>query len=269
MIGPTRVDPSLHTARQVGDEPLMLSSDGLVFICRDRPEGARAAARTGVTCVVMDDGHQNPTLHKDLSIVVVDAASGIGNGAVFPAGPLREKVADSLKRAHAVIVIHPKPVDPETTWTDADNRPDWIRSCLLPVLDAWLEPRSAPPEGPIVAFAGLARPDKFFGSLRSAGADVRDLVPFPDHHPYSAKDMEALGNVASAHEARLVTTEKDAARLTEAQRFQVHVFGVDIKFADPAALASVLQPVAERARILGEDLRQGPSVTLSVEAETV
>src|SRR5690606_26980869 len=156
-------------------EPLLHARDGAAWISRDRLAGALAAAQAGARVIIMDDGFQNPALAKDLSIIAVDPGFGIGNGQVFPAGPLRERLADGLARADAIVWLHPQ--------GGAEIAQDWLDGFTGPILHARLEPAGIVPEGNLVAFAGLARPEKFFDTLTAMGAKLVDAVPFPDHHP--------------------------------------------------------------------------------------
>ena len=234
IAGPLRVTPDMD-AREVGDEPLLHAADGPAWIARDRVAGAMAAASAGAHAIVMDDGFQNPGLAKDLSIVAVDAAYGVGNGEVFPAGPLRERLEDGLARADAIVFVGAR-----------EAAPDWLDGFKGPVLSAELRPTAAPPEGPLVAFAGLARPEKFFDTLESAGADIEEALPFPDHHPYEADDLDLIARIAAERGARLITTEKDAARLTPEWRARVLVLPVTAHFSDEAALDALLAPVRAR-----------------------
>ncbi|MEE8247033.1 MAG: tetraacyldisaccharide 4'-kinase [Alphaproteobacteria bacterium] len=228
--GPLRIDPHRHTAREVGDEALLLAARAPTWVARNRALGARAAAAAGAAVVLMDDGHQNPTLHKDLALVVVDAAYGIGNGRVIPAGPLREPAAAGLERADAVVLMGP-------ARREAVER--GVRASGKPVLWAQLVPA---PEGyrladqAVVAFAGIGRPAKFFESLRNLGCRVLAAHAFPDHHRYQGDEVMALVEEAAAAGARLVTTEKDYVRLSPEARPMVEVFPVTAEFADRDAL---------------------------------
>jgi len=205
--GPLRVTPDMP-ASEVGDEPLLHTRDGAAWIARDRLAGALAAAQAGAHVIIMDDGFQNPTLAKDLSIVAVDPGYGVGNGQVFPA--------------------------------------DWLEGFAKPILHARLEPSGIIPEGALVAFAGLARPEKFFDTLTAMGAKLADAVPFPDHHPFSDDDLKHLEALAKDHDARLITTEKDAARLSPEWRARVAILPVAARFADDAALETLLAPIRSR-----------------------
>jgi tetraacyldisaccharide 4'-kinase len=238
--GPLRVDPHAHTAAQVGDEPLLLARSGRAWIARDRAAGGQAIeAAGGVDLVLMDDGHQNPDLHKDCSIIVVDGLTGWGPGTIFPAGPLREPVRAGLARADAVIVMMP----------DANTQPDWaglgLADLQIPAFHAWLEPVAAPPPGKLVAFAGIGRPQKFFDALQAAGGDLGEVAVYGDHHAFSAGDLRHLDALAAAHDARLVTTEKDWVRLPADARSRITAWPVRAVFANPGALDGLLRDVVD------------------------
>jgi len=159
---------------------------------------------------------------------------------VFPAGPLRERLADGLARADAVIMMQPAEGGaPVATW---------LAGFTKPILHARLAPTSEAPRGKLVAFAGLARPEKFFDTLESLGADVDEAVPFADHHPYNDDDLGFLAQLAEERGARLITTEKDAARLSPDWRARVAVLPVTAKFDEEAALDALLAPIQSRMK---------------------
>ncbi len=233
--GPLRVTTDM-SASEVGDEPLLHARDGAAWVARDRVAGAFAAAEAGARAIVMDDGFQNPSLAKDLSILVVDPGFGIGNGQVFPAGPLREPLSAGLARADAVVLL--RNVDESESVELA-----WLGAFPKLKLEARLEPAGIVPEGKLVAFAGLARPEKFLATLQGMGAHVADFVPFQDHHLYTASELRQLAALAADHGAMLITTEKDAARLSPEWRARVAVLPVAARFADEAALENLLAPI--------------------------
>lgn len=238
LSGPIQVDPARHTAAEVGDEPLMIARDHAAWIARDRAEGARAAANAGVRAIVLDDGHQNPTLKKALSLVVVDGETRngewpFGDGAVFPAGPMREPLSAGLARADAVVVLLPVDLataDPALVATFGET----------PVLIARLEAAGAAPVGPQVGFAGIGKPWKFERALKAAGCELADFAPFPDHFAYDEATLKLLAERAAQFGAGLVTTEKDWVRLPPAWRDRVAAWPVRARFVDEGALDALL-----------------------------
>ena len=237
----TRVDPATHDAHAVGDEALLLAASATTWIARHRPSAARAAAASGADIVVMDDGHQNPTLHKDLSIVVVDAGFPLGNGHVIPAGPLREKPRAGLARADAVIIIDDPGGGKGELRVGTDTAVPVLRARLVP------GPETARLAGAdIVAFAGIARPGKFFDTLRASGCRLVAAHGFADHHVFDPDEIMLLAELANAAGARLVTTAKDAVRLPLAARRMVEVVTVRLEFEHADALAHLLGPVIGR-----------------------
>lgn len=209
LEGPVRVDVAKHRAADVGDEPLLLARTAPTVVARDRAAGAQAAQAGGAGVIVMDDGFQNPTLIKDLSILVVDGRRGIGNAKVFPAGPLRAPLDVQLSRAQALLVIGPGEAG-ERVARDA-------RAQGLPVFHGRLEPDAqalaALKTRPVLAFAGIGDPEKFFATLREAGVDVRAAIAFPDHHRFRRHEARDLIERAQREGLVPVTTEKDLARL--------------------------------------------------------
>ena len=240
--GPLQVDPQRHTAAEVGDEPLMLAGDGPFWIAKDRAAGAAAAVQAGAQALVLDDGHQNPSLKKTLSLVVVDGETRndewpFGDGAVFPAGPLREPFAVGLARADAVVLMLPSDVeqpDPQLLAVFGDT----------PVLVARLLPAEPPPSGPQVGFAGVGKPWKVERSLKAAGCDLVDFASFPDHAGFSEGTLNFLKGRAKVYGAGLVTTEKDWVRLPPKWRADIAMWPVKAVFEDEAALDAVLHRVS-------------------------
>ena len=215
---PVQVDPARHTAAEAGDEALLLAALAPTFLGADRALTARLALQAGADVLLMDDGLQNPTLEKSLSLLLIDGAAGFGNGRVIPAGPLREPVAAAAARCAAAVLI-----GPDATGALARLPPG------LTVLRARLV-SEAPPLGPLLAFAGIGRPEKFRETLEAAGGDVTRLIPFPDHHPYT--EAELLPLLDSAGGATLVTTPKDMVRIPPALRPRITPVGVRLEWLD-------------------------------------
>lgn len=230
--GPLPVDPKRHDAAKVGDEALLLAAVAPTWLARDRVDGAREAVDEGAEVLVMDDGFQNPRLAKNLSLLVIDAGYGLGNGRVMPAGPLRETADAAFARADALVVI-------------GEALPSAVMQRLppgLPVLRAVLEPCDCSLAGQrVYAFAGIGRPQKFFETLVRLGAEVVGNESFPDHQRYDAATLERLVKAAGAVGARLVTTAKDAARIGLAAPPGLAVLDVRLVWEDKAALIRLLE----------------------------
>ncbi len=206
ILGPIRVEPE-HIAKEVGDEAVLMAYFAPVIICKNRAEGGKFAQSQGADILIMDDGFQNPDLHKDMSIIVVDSDVGFGNKKVFPSGPLREPVEAAIKRADVVLLIGEGKARAEIDAKIAANLP--IISGHLAPVDmgvVWKDMR-------VFAFAGIGRPEKFFKTLSDLGANVIAKRSFGDHEEIPRILLDRMQNDAWANAAQLVTTEKDAARL--------------------------------------------------------
>ncbi|MFO1058986.1 MAG: tetraacyldisaccharide 4'-kinase [Dongiaceae bacterium] len=226
-IGPLRIDPARHDAAAVGDEPLLLAAAAPCWVARDRPAGIRAAAVAGAGIVLLDDGFQNPTIGRSRSLLVIDGAQGFGNGRILPAGPLREPPARGLARADAVLLIGP---DRHAIAARLPPGLPLFRAELVLQLPADLARR------PLLAFAGIGRPEKFFAALEAAGATVAGRARFPDHHPYTEAEIAALAAQARRSGSALVTTDKDLVRVPAALRAEVRAVPVALTWIDPAAI---------------------------------
>jgi tetraacyldisaccharide 4'-kinase len=241
LKGPARVDPEAHDSTQVGDEALLLAEIRPTWISGDRGAGARAAVAAGAQAIVMDDGLQNPTLEKDLSLLVIDGGFGFGNGRVIPGGPLREPVAAAAARSGAAVLI-----GKDETGALAQLPPG------LPVLRARLVagPEAAMLAGqPVFAFCGIANPQKFFATLQEAGAVLAGREAFADHYPYDEGDLKELLGQAERLRAVAVTTKKDFVRIPAQFRSRVTVVTVGLAWEEPAAIESLLDPLAAKVPI--------------------
>lgn len=207
--GPVLVKPGM-TAAQTGDEPLMLAQHCPVVIARDRGIGARwIEDHTSADLIIMDDGLQNPTLHKDASIAVFSGRLGIGNGLPVPAGPMRERLSRGLRHCDAAVI----------TGDDLCGVESLLARCC-PGLRVHHARRQLDKsdlatigQAPVVAFAGIGDPDGFFTMLEDAGVALAGRLPLADHAEIEAPFLAEANAMAKAAGARLVTTEKDMARL--------------------------------------------------------
>jgi tetraacyldisaccharide 4'-kinase len=244
---PKRVDPDTDRAAEVGDEALLLAATAPTIVARDRGAGAALAKAQGASVVVMDDGLQNPSLLKDFALAVVDARHGVGNGKVFPAGPLRAPLEVQLAVTDALLVVgEGEAAGPVIAAAQARG---------LPVLHGRLVPDATTAGAlkgrKVLAFAGIGDPDKFFASAGAIGIDIAERRPFPDHHRFTAEDAAGLVMDAEHHGFALLTTEKDRARmmgdpLMQALAAKAQVLPVTMEFAETAELLRLMTTALRR-----------------------
>jgi tetraacyldisaccharide 4'-kinase len=242
LAGPVRVTPGGMTAADCGDEPLLLARHVPTIVARDRLAGAQLAQAEGATLVLLDDGLQNPRLHKDFSLAVVDAGAGFGNGFCVPAGPLRAPAGLQMIHVDALLVIG-------DALAGGASFPAGLAGSDRPQFHAAITPDAATiarlREGQVLAFAGIGRPGKFFDTLRSAGVPVAATRAFADHHPFGTAELALLRREAGANGWQLVTTEKDAMRLPDPAA-DIITLPVSLDPADPALIRLLLSAIARR-----------------------
>jgi tetraacyldisaccharide 4'-kinase len=218
IAGPLKVDPSVHQASMVGDEPLLLAQKAPTWVAKDRRQGVQKAIEDGAEVIILDDAHQTHRLFKDVSFVVVDLMQGFGNECVIPAGPLRENLEDGLERADAFIGIGEK----------VDNK---LSGKLVFRAKSIFQPVSFP-SNRIIAFCGLGFPQKFYKSLEKEGLTLLATESFPDHYVYKEKDLIDLQFLAKKHQAILVTTRKDWVKIPPSWHPNIYVLDLEIQFED-------------------------------------
>ncbi len=239
LKGPLLVDPTKHTAQDVGDEPLLLSLTCTTWISSNRYKGAKAAIEAGADIILLDDGLQHTTLRQDLKICVVDARRGFGNKKVMPAGPLREPLKSGLKRIDGVIVVG----NPEVQrLTFNDIKKPLLHASISINKGDWATLKNKR----LVAFAGLAHPDKFFETLRLENFDIQHTVSFPDHHFYNKDDLEMLQRFSQEYCADLVTTQKDWVRLPKPLQKKIHQLRIQLEYDERLKFQHLLSPFLKK-----------------------
>lgn len=234
---PLRVRPNVHTAFQVGDEPLLLArhftaSPVAVWVGINRPLAVRRAVEAGATVVVLDDAFQRRDVARTLDLLVINGTRpAFGNGLCLPAGPLREPLS-ALRRAHAAVILNAPEAAPLPVLAQAEI--PTFHLATIPTATS-LEPLR---NHRLLAFCGLAHPEKFFNTLKTAGLEPTQTVTFPDHHAYTAADLKRLQNASQQLHAVRVTTTKDAAKLP---RNFAYVLDISLTGADAAPLVALLR----------------------------
>ena len=203
----TVVDPSRDTARLVGDEPMLLAARALTVVSANRIDGAELLVRKGADLIIMDDGFQSARLFFDQALLVVDARRGIGNGRVFPAGPVRAPVIDQVRHASALIVVgEGGGADPMIRMAARAAKPIHLAR-FQPLNAARFRDRNC------LSFAAIGDPEKFFTTLEDAGVRLAQRRGFPDHHHFTSDEIEDLLAQAELYGLDLITTAKDFVRL--------------------------------------------------------
>ncbi|MCC3246598.1 tetraacyldisaccharide 4'-kinase [Methylocystis sp. WRRC1] len=239
---PFVVDSS-HVAEDAGDEAILLARVAPTIVGADRVAGAAMARELGASVILLDDGFHSRRLASDLALLAVDSEYGAGNARCLPAGPLRAPLDAQLSAADALVVIG-----------DGAQGAKLARRSGKSVFTARIvpDPKSAGAlaGARVVAFAGIARPDKFLRTLSETGAEIVATKFFGDHHRFSRSDYAALSSLRRQFDARLVTTEKDAPRIdASAAGLRIETLPVTLAFDDPAAIEARLSAALARARI--------------------
>lgn len=225
LCGPVLVDHMKHSSRDVGDEPLLLARIAPTWIAKNRVEGIKAATAAGAELIITDDGFQNPSFTKNLSLLVIHGTTGFGNGNIFPAGPLREPLHEALARSQAVILI-------------GEDRYHIAHHITVPIIPATITPHADHNLAGkhVIAFAGIGQPEKFFATLRQCGAVVDAAHSFPDHYTYTEKDLTQLAQSGTC----LITTEKDWVRLPETWKAHIAYLPIALTWDEQAIMDIVV-----------------------------
>lgn len=241
--GPLWVDGMLHTAADCGDEPLMLAEGRDVIIGRDRVLAAQAISNRGIhDIILMDDGLQHPYLAKDMTIGVFDGSAGIGNGRLLPAGPMRVAFDDGVASLDIAFING----DDEHDLTKAINGRVPIMTGNVvadPTIIADLG------DAPLLAFAGIGRPQRFFRTIEKVGGNLVQSLAFADHHPYTQSDLTRLQEDAIRLGASLITTQKDWIRLPTEWRERISFLPITMQTDAIDELLGQIMAVAAKKQV--------------------
>ena len=243
LLGPAKVELDYHTSADVGDEALLLTRVAPTWIGTDRSATAIMALKAGANVLIMDDGFQNVSLVKDLSLLVFDGGVGKGNNHLLPAGPLREPLKNALGRADGLILFGE---DKTSLLSSLPNSMPKFVATARPTLDK-MELKGHR----FLAFAGIGRPQKFFDTLEESGAILAETKVFADHHPYSASEIRSLNERAAILQATLITTEKDAVRLQPNEKIGINILTISIHWDDADAIEALLMSLSNRVTHAG------------------
>ena len=219
----TLVNTDIHSYKEVGDESIILSKIAPTWIGNNRIESIKNAQKMGAKIVVLDDGIQDASIKGDLNLLVFNGLQGLGNGKIIPAGPLREKLSDSIKKCHLSIIID----------EDINNIANKLNN-LLPIIKAKINIESEYLNNfknkNVVAFCGLGFPEKFFKTIKEIGCNIRYKKSFPDHYQYKEKDLKELIDIAIKYNSLLITTEKDHIKILKKYRNRIYYFPITVDF---------------------------------------
>lgn len=232
-----------HTAQQVGDEALLLAAKAYTIVSKNRKKGAKLAEKLDMDIIIMDDGFQNPYLHKDFCCLIFEGKTGTGNQHLFPAGPLRESLKSGLAISNCALIIG----------QDKTNLKDKIKKIKtnFPIFDGKIDAIPTPllnKNIPCFAFAGIGFPEKFFNTLRKSGFSILKTKAFPDHHNYTKNEIKKLYNEAAYLKAQLITTEKDFIKLTKEQRKEIKPFPVTLTLENKIDFLHLIENCIEKQK---------------------
>lgn len=223
---PTLVDKAIHTTQDVGDEAILLASTGNAIIGKDRFEAIKFAENLGYEIVILDDGLHDDRIIKDKSFVVIDGKYGFGNGLLFPAGPMRDRLDFAVNNADEIILIGKDEKNSFVKIKHATRKNYHALQANIKNTNELSKDLN------FIAFAGIGRPSKFYDTLNEMGLKIIQTVDFADHHNYSEEDISYLKDLAKINNAKLVTTEKDFVKLPTDFQLEVDCLKIEIVFED-------------------------------------
>lgn len=219
---------------QTGDEPLILLSTAPTFIAKDRFFAAQKIERMKrFQAIVLDDGMQDSSLYHDFTILVIDGEIAFGNGLPIPAGPMRELLKSGLSKADLVVIIGKA----------SQNLLHKLRGKKILKAQIVAKNLSQFFGKKLIAFCGLAYPQKFFSFLKNQSLEVIETHAFADHYPYHNSDLKKLLQNAESQNATLVTTKKDWVKFPPRFQEKVSYLDIELEFENKDIIKDLLQKI--------------------------
>ena len=204
------------------DEIDLQKSIGPVYLSKKRIIAIQEASKNNVNIAILDDGFQDHSIKKNLSIICFNEKQWIGNGLTIPSGPLREDLS-ALKRADCVIINGKKNKNIENKIFSKNEKIKIFYSSYKPQnIDEFQNKK-------VVAFAGIGNPQNFFDLLIENKLDIVETIKFPDHHKYSEKELVNLSNKIKDKNSILVTTEKDYFKISEVHKKNIKYLKIEVE----------------------------------------
>ena len=204
------------------DEVDLQKQIGPIYQNKKRIEALKEAIQNKANVAILDDGFQDFSINKNLSVICFNEKQWVGNGLVIPSGPLREDLS-ALKRANCVIINGKKNIDIEKEIFNKNKK--------IKIFYTKYKPKNINEfkNNKVVAFTGIGNPENFFNLLKDNKVDLVERIKFPDHHKYSENELENLFNKAKKNNAVLLTTEKDYFRISESYKQNINYLKIEVE----------------------------------------
>ena len=208
----SKIISDIDNSIDCGDEALLHAKDGLTVVSKNRVDASEVLDKSHFDFILLDDGFQDPSIHKDLNIVIVDTSKGIGNNLLIPFGPMRESLDFALKKTDIIILINSINQNHQSI---SNVLKFWKGLVLNAEYETYIDEDI---NEEIIAFSGISNPEKFTYGLKNIGARVNKHFIFSDHQNISEDDAKEIFEYSKSKNLRIVTTEKDLIKLKESKR---------------------------------------------------